>query len=94
MTTLGERGAECRKAAGDFPADAVSRTPLGERGAGKGGFPGPALSVRLFAGHALPTVKSQIPELLSEGGFRERFSVDSHSTVAGFRRRCLNVAGA
>jgi hypothetical protein len=69
-------------------------TPLGERGAGKGGFPGPALSVRLFAGHALPTVKSQIPELLSEGGFREPFSVDHHPTVAGFRRRCLNVAGA
>ena len=45
---------------------------LGERGAGKGGFPGPALSVRLFAGHALPTVKSQIPELLSEGGSGSR----------------------
>ena len=66
---------------------------LGERGAGKGGFPGPALSVRLFVGHALPTEKSQIPEPLSEGGFRKPLSVDSHSTSAGFRRRCLNVAG-
>ena len=44
----------------------------GERGAGKGGVPGPALSVRLFAGHALPTVKSPIPELLSEGGSESR----------------------
>ena len=73
---LGERGAECRKAAGDFPDHQVMTPledlPLGERGAGKGGFPGPALSVRLFAGHALPTVKSQIPELLSEGGSGSR----------------------
>ena len=63
---LGERGAEDVKAAGDFPYHAVQVT-LGERGAGKGGFPGPALSVRPFLGHALPTEKSQIPEPLSEG---------------------------
>ena len=69
-------------------------TTYGERGAGMGGYPGPALSVRLFAGHALPTGKSQIPELLSEGGFRKPFSVDSHSTGAGFRCRCPYVADA
>jgi len=51
---------------------AVGVRSLGERGAGKGGFPGPALSVRLFVGHALPTEKSQIPELLSEGGSESR----------------------
>ena len=45
---------------------------FGERGAQKGGVLGPALSVRPFAGHALPTVKSQIPELLSEGGSESR----------------------
>ena len=69
--TLGERGAENEKAVGDFPQHSPHWT-LGERGAEKGGFPGPALSVRLFVGHALPTEKSQIPELLSEGGSESR----------------------
>jgi hypothetical protein len=45
----------------------ASHDDCGERGAGMGGCPGPARSVRLSAGHALPAVKSQIPELQSEG---------------------------
>ena len=36
-------------------AIAISPVPAGERGAGKGGVPGPALSVRLFpATHSQP----------------------------------------
>ena len=57
---------------------------LGERGAGKGEFPGPALSVRLSAGHALPTVKSQIPELLSEGGSESRSRLTVTVRARGF----------
>ncbi len=88
-------GGRMQEGGGGFPgASADDTRALGERGAGKGGFPGPALSVRLFAGHALPTVKSQIPELLSEGGSGSRSRLTVTSTVAGFRRRCLNVAGA
>src|SRR5262249_41778053 len=60
----GERGAGQEKEAG---CCRLSESD-GERGAGKGGAPGPALSVRPSAGHALPTGKSPIPELLSEGG--------------------------
>ena len=65
----GERRAPVEKEAGEFWVDRFVRDhTCGERGAQKGGVLGPALSVRLFAGHALPTVKSPIPELLSEGG--------------------------
>ena len=56
----------------------------GERGAGKGGVPGPALSVRLFAGHALQTVKSPIPELLSEGGSDSRSRLTVNLRARGF----------
>ena len=61
-----------------------SITTFGERGAQKGGFPGPALSVRLSAGHALPTVKSQIPELLSEGGSEGRSRLTVTVRARGF----------
>ena len=63
---------------------ALGELALGERGAGKGGFPGPALSVRLFAGHALPTVKSQIPEPLSEGGSGSRSRLTVNLRSRGF----------
>jgi hypothetical protein len=63
---------------------AFGELALGERGAGKGGFPGPALSVRLFAGHALPTVKSQIPEPLSEGGSESRSRLTVNLRSGGF----------
>ena len=66
------------------PASALRRRPVGERGAGKGGVPGPALSVRLSAGHALPTVKSQIPELLSEGGSKSRSRLTITLRARGF----------
>ena len=56
----------------------------GERGAGMGGYPGPALSVRLSAGHALSTVKSQIPELLSEGGSESRSRLTVTVRARGF----------
>ena len=46
----------------------VVRDLAGERGAEKGGSPGPALSDRALPGYALPAVKGHIPELLSEGG--------------------------
>jgi hypothetical protein len=59
-------------------------TRVGERGTGKGGVPGPALSVRLFDGHALPTVKSPIPELLSEGGSESRSRLTVTVRVRGF----------
>ena len=62
---------------------------LGERGAGKGGFPGPALSVRLFVGHALPTEKSQIPELLSEGGSESRSRLTVTLRAGGFHAVAL-----
>ena len=42
--------------------------PAGERGAGKGGVPGPALSVRRSSRPRTPNREEPIPELLSEGG--------------------------
>ena len=52
--------------------------------------PAKATTPRPAPGHALPTVKSQIPELLSE--ILEPFSVEDHSTGARFPRRCPCVA--
>ena len=89
LVTLGERGAECRKVAGDLPSRPLALVTLGERGAGKGGFPGPALSVRLFVGHALPTEKSQIPELLSEGGSKSRSRLIVTVRASGFHAVAL-----
>jgi hypothetical protein len=67
----GERGAQQEKVVGESRVRAVHAI-CGERGAQQGGVPGPALSVRPFVGHALPTEKSPIPELLSEGGSKSR----------------------
>ena len=72
------------------PASALRRRPAGERGAGKGGVPGPALSVRALPGHALPTEESHIPEQLSEGGSSSR----SRLTMTVRARRFEPVARA
>ena len=65
------------------PGSQLAR-PAGERGAGKGGVPGPALSVRALPGHALPTVKDHIPEPLSEGGSSSRSRLMTTVRVGGF----------
>src|SRR5947208_5146594 len=70
------------------PGSELAR-PAGERGAGKGGVPGPALSVRALPGHALPTVKDHIPEPLSEGGSSSRSRLTITLWACGFQAVAL-----
>ena len=75
------------------PDRTLGPATCGERGAGKGGFPGPALSVRALRRPRTPNREEPDPGTALGGGILEPFSVDDHSTGAGFPRRCPCVAG-
>src|SRR3954447_7563417 len=89
----GERGAGDEKAVGSSHLQRARGrrregggefAPAESEGPGRGEVPGPALSVRLSSGHALPTVKSPIPELLSEGGSESRSRLTTNLRSRGF----------